>query len=195
MLRIGMSVILVLLAAPMARANDLAGCRQGENSRLKVRACSAVISSGTLQGRDLSWVFDKRGLGRARLGQHERALEDYARAIELDPRNAIALSNRANSLRHTGKLGEAVDDFTRSIRIAPRRYHPYMGRGLAAAAQGSQFFASRDWDTGFNLGGGEAIRAYQQWMKRHGHYTGRVDGIDGPNTRRALLACARDPAC
>ena len=32
-------------------------------------------------------------------------------------------------------------------------------------------------------------------MKERGHYSGAIDGVFGPATRRGLVACAYDPAC
>ena len=73
-----------------------------------------------------------------------RAIADYTEAIRLDPKNAVAYSNRGVALKCKGKIDEAIADFNRSIRArtqnTPSLYRPrhawsakreYAGRSFA----------------------------------------------------------------
>jgi hypothetical protein len=52
-----------------------------------------------------------------------------------------------------------------------------------------------DWEQAIQIDGAPRAKWWQEYMKGKGQYSGAIDGIFGPATRRALLACAIDPAC
>jgi tetratricopeptide (TPR) repeat protein len=55
--------------------------------------------------------FVSRGRAYARMNQHKKAIEDFDRALELDPQdNCCAHTNRAYSYIVTGAIGKAVPD-------------------------------------------------------------------------------------
>ncbi len=51
------------------------------------------------------------------LKEYQRAIEDYSRAIELDPNNAIAYSNRGLSYLRLEHRQQAKDDYSRSWEL------------------------------------------------------------------------------
>jgi tetratricopeptide (TPR) repeat protein len=51
--------------------------------------------------------------------EHQRAVEDFSAAIELDPRSALAFNNRGHNLQQLGRHQEALKDFDQAIRLAP----------------------------------------------------------------------------
>lgn len=52
-------------------------------------------------------------------GRFEAAIDDYTRAIELNPGHCRAYYNRAFSRDRLGRCEEAVADYTRALEIEP----------------------------------------------------------------------------
>lgn len=65
-------------------------------------------------GRAFADVLHLRGVCRSLLGQVERALEDFDRALELNPRYIDALVHRGVALVELGRLAEADACFERA---------------------------------------------------------------------------------
>lgn len=52
-------------------------------------------------------------------GELEKALEDYNRALEINPRYVIALSNRAGAWSRLREYDKAIEDCNRAIEYGP----------------------------------------------------------------------------
>ena len=50
---------------------------------------------------------------------YDRAIQDYDRAIELDPNNAGAFNNRGNAYRDKEMYERAMQDYDRALQIDP----------------------------------------------------------------------------
>lgn len=75
--------------------------------------------------------FNARGNRYSRNGAYEQALQDYTKAIELDPGFAEAYYNRGVSHYELGRYAEAIADFTRAIELNPQDDNAYGRRSLA----------------------------------------------------------------
>lgn len=60
-----------------------------------------------------------------------QAVEDYGKAIELDPEEADAFYNRGNIHLDRQEYREAIDDYTRGIALNPDEAKPYLNRAIA----------------------------------------------------------------
>ena len=60
------------------------------------------------------WAFDRRGSVYKSLGQYDRALQDYNRALEIDSTFDNAYRNRAHVYRKNGFPRAAIADFERA---------------------------------------------------------------------------------
>ena len=78
--------------------------------------------------------------------QHDKAIADYSRAIELDPKDPDYLGLRADSRIAHGEYGGALADFTESIRLAPDRAGGYLRRGDVYLKVGQFHQAGEDYD-------------------------------------------------
>lgn len=83
---------LTTLSALILAILSLAGCRhfhpaKSAASELNrpIEACTCVIESGKLSGKELSLAFGDRGYLYGEIGDYDRAVADYSRAVELDP--------------------------------------------------------------------------------------------------------------
>jgi len=80
--------------------------------------------------------YNNRGLTFGNLGQHERALRDFDRALELDPTLAPAYSNRGNRYGALGQHERALRDYDRALELDPTYATAYSNRGTRYGALG-----------------------------------------------------------
>ncbi len=81
-------------------------------------------------------AYQRTGLIFRELGEEGRAVEflgraisGYDRAIEIDPRDTRAHTNRGGTLHHLGRFEEALLDYDRAIEIDPRNAFAHINRG------------------------------------------------------------------
>lgn len=74
-----------------------------------------------------------RGIAYGNLGQWKKAVTDYSKAIEIDPKITDAYSNRGIAYGNMGQFENAIADFTRAIGIDLKFARAYSNRGLAYA--------------------------------------------------------------
>ena len=74
-------------------------------------------------------AYNKRGDCHTRQGSNLRALEDYAKAIELDPTNSRAYKNRGEIYENLGQLDRALEAYDEAVRIDPKFSGTYFNRG------------------------------------------------------------------
>ncbi len=76
-------------------------------------------------------AWNCRGVAYDRLGQHDKALADTSRGIELDPKIAVAWYNRACLHLQLGQHDKALADFSKSIELDPKDGDAWNNRGIA----------------------------------------------------------------
>ena len=69
-----------------------------------------------------------RGNAYDQLGEPERAIADYVRALELDPRDAYAHRNKGVARTRLGRLGEAMQEFAAAVELKPDYAEAYGSR-------------------------------------------------------------------
>ncbi len=68
-------------------------------------------------------------------GNFDPALADFNKAIELDPKYALAYNGRGNVYDEKGNRDQAIADFTKAIELNPKYYEAYGSRSLAYSLQ------------------------------------------------------------
>ena len=66
-------------------------------------------------------AYLNRGTAYAELGQKERAIEEYSRAIELDPKKTKAYLNRGVAYAELGQMERAIEEYSRAIELIRKR--------------------------------------------------------------------------
>jgi tetratricopeptide (TPR) repeat protein len=89
--------------------------------------------------------FLKSGDSYLNRGDYDKAIADYTRAIEIDPRDAVAYENRGIAYTSKGDIDRAVADFTQAISIDPLYAGTYFNRGCAYDEQGDYDKAIADY--------------------------------------------------
>ena len=78
-------------------------------------------------------------------GDFARALPLWDQVLDLEPRDAAALSNRGNVRLALGDPDGAIDDQSRAIALAPAEIDPHLNRGTAEEALQDWSAAARDY--------------------------------------------------
>jgi hypothetical protein len=89
-------------------------------------------------------VYNGRGIAFAEKGDFIRAIDDYHRALELNPGDAMIHYNLARVCEKAGRVRGAIDAYRRFVDLAPPEYHAYVAPVKAQiktleAGQSSEF--------------------------------------------------------
>ena len=127
--------------------------------------------------RLLAWSLNKRGELLDEDQQPTEALEDFQRAVELDPRNWRAIHNRGVSLAQSGKYKEAMADFDRTIDLQRRFVKAYFNRGELRYELGQFAEAIEDYNLAIRLRPDDsaAYNSRGHAYYRLGNYRGALD--------------------
>jgi tetratricopeptide (TPR) repeat protein len=78
--------------------------------------------------------YNNRGAAYEAKGDNERAIADFNKALDIDPRLAKAYYNRAAVYRAKSEIDRAITDYSKAIEINPLYGHAYFNRGSALFA-------------------------------------------------------------
>ena len=70
------------------------------------------------------------------LSCYEEAVTDYTKAIEWNPRDAVAYNNRGIAYKNQGMYEEAISDYTKGIELNPKDAVIYFDRGYSYDEEG-----------------------------------------------------------
>jgi tetratricopeptide (TPR) repeat protein len=100
MLRVAALSLALVVAASIARADARKDCGQDQEPDLRLRTCAAIINGVHETKHNLAAAYNNRGIAYGEKGEYDRAIADYNRAIQLDPKLAFAYNNRGNAYNH-----------------------------------------------------------------------------------------------
>jgi tetratricopeptide (TPR) repeat protein len=131
------------------------------------------------KGARVSWLT-LRGVARWQTGRLKEAVEDYTRAIEIDPLHADFYVWRAEGLRRLGNPAASIRDASRSIELAPKASAGYMTRAQSRYSIGDLKGALEDatrlvnlaptFERAYTLRGGIRLAM--------GEYQGAIEDLD-----------------
>ncbi|MEM6624595.1 MAG: tetratricopeptide repeat protein [Pseudomonadota bacterium] len=104
----------LLASALGAQAGPAEDCTQGEDPQLSIQGCTTLINAGQLNSEGMAIAHNNRGNAYQRLNDPQQALQEYDRAINLNPNYSTAYNNRAVSNCMVGNINGAIADFTRA---------------------------------------------------------------------------------
>ena len=167
---IRIAVAAMLLAIPAAKAGPIDDCNQELDAALRIRGCTAVLSSGTLAMENLSMAYTNRGVAHASMGKSKRALADFDHAIALDADNWHAVYNRANALFDAGRYLEAVAGYSKAIKLNPSLAYAFLNRGLSQERLNQPEQAAKDYSAALELD--SSLEAASKRLKLLGRQAG-----------------------
>ena len=108
-------------------------------------------------GQTSEEYFDK-GVEYGKNGDYQLAIDNFTRAIRIDPDYADAYYNRGNLYNALGNYEDAIADYTRAIRIDPDYANAYRNRGIAKEYSGLPYCS--DYIKACDLGDKECCEWY-----------------------------------
>jgi len=91
------------------------------------------------------------GLEYYRLENYNLAIENFTKAIELNPNDFYLYSFRGDAYVEIGYYNLAINDYTKSIKLNPNDSNGYNGRGVVYGLQGNYKSAIKDAKKGCEL--------------------------------------------
>ena len=151
-----LTVALLPMAVPAIAepqlADDLTICRERQpNVRAQQDACERVIADGKAAPRDMAAAYAVRGNGFRSKRTHDKAIDAYGKAIELDPDNPGFINARGWIYEITGKDDLAVADFNRALQLRPNAPVLYLNRGTIYLRKGALQSALDDFNAAIRL--------------------------------------------
>jgi tetratricopeptide (TPR) repeat protein len=173
------AILLWLATNPMmARADDVTDCFSIGNKNYtdpnlyagSEQACSRLIAVRT--GRSLAAAYSARGSWRHLQKNYDAALQDYDRALSLDPTNVEIYDYRADSLLAKGDVDSAIATYDKAIGIDPTYAAARYSRGLAYQTKGAVDRARVDYQAAIALpkaraSFGQKEDRIQEWAQRN----------------------------
>ena len=84
-------------------------------------------------------------------GEYDEAIDEFTKAIEIDPNYAEAYNNRGLAYYYTWEYDLAVADYDKAIEIDPDYADAYNNRGNAYADNGQYDLAIADYDRAIEI--------------------------------------------
>lgn len=110
----------------------------------------AQMSACERSSRDAE-VFTSAGVTHLQMGQYDRAIRNFDRALSLHPGLVVAWRNRALAHREKGDYERAIADYDQASVLAPSDARVFTERGAAYVLLGDYRQAVRDFDRAIAL--------------------------------------------
>jgi tetratricopeptide (TPR) repeat protein len=127
----------LLLTSTPVKSDAVDDCFGGYDPADIVTGCTQLLGSAWVTDDQIPLVFNNRGNAYGLLRLNQKAIEDYSRAIALEPNYIEARYNRATTYLEMNDLELAITDFTDLLKAAPGRIGAYNNRGLAFLRAGN----------------------------------------------------------
>ena len=137
-----MRLFLTALVCALTSGNALAQNQQdwksceAEQAETALPACTRLIESGTLDDKKRVIAYDNRGVAHFRQADYDRAIADYTKAIEIDPKYARARMRRGAAYGMKGDHDQAIMDSTEALKLDPTDWKAYHNRANANERKG-----------------------------------------------------------
>ena len=110
-----------------------------------------VISSQPVNDLILAEAYCYRAYAYDSTGNHDLAIADYNKAIDLNPDFAYAYRNQAFTYERTGEMDPAINNYSKVIELNPSTSIPYSDRARAYRKKGETDLAIKDYRRAIDL--------------------------------------------
>lgn len=116
-----------------------------------ISSCSWVIARDSVDRVDLATAYKNRGNAYDDKGEYERALEDYERALAINPADADAFNSRGTTYTALERYDLAIRDFDEAMKLNPSSPIALSNRCFAKAVSGELEQALADCDEALRM--------------------------------------------
>ena len=95
--------------------------------------------------------YYQRGIAKIKKGDFEGSIEDFNKAIELDPKHHYAYASRGQAYRQNGNFNESINDLNHAIKLYPQFGWAYAQRGETYRMKRDYEKAIDDFDRGLKF--------------------------------------------
>jgi len=96
--------------------------------------------------------------------ENQQSINDFNKAIELNPKDEVAYYNRGNTYRTLGNYQQAINDYNKAIELNPKDADAYCNRGVAYYALGNIDMAIQNLKMSAQLG----LKRAQDYLRSKG---------------------------
>lgn len=104
-------------------APDKLGTCASASGNAAIEACTALIDSGKLAGADLALALVARGDAFEAAAQYDKAIQDYTKAIALDPASAPAHFGLGWAYEDSNRAEQAAAEFQKGAELFGKAQH------------------------------------------------------------------------
>lgn len=126
-------------------------------------------------------VYNTHGIAYSENSEHDRAMEAFDKAIELQPDYISAHYNRGLAYMRIGEVDKALADYSGAIQFKPNYAEAYNNRGIAYHKKGEVIYAIQDYSTAIGLN----PKLAEPYANRGNLYLSRLD------IHRAVSDCTK----
>ncbi len=107
---------------------------------------SGFLKKGELSFSDRLRALHSRGDAFNKIGQFQKAMDDYDQIIELNPDSPASYFPRSLAYYRRGMFRQAIKDFSQIIQLDPDHFYAYLYRSEAFFWEGNFALAIEDYD-------------------------------------------------
>jgi tetratricopeptide (TPR) repeat protein len=141
-------------------------CFEKASPEQKIQGCDAVIKANKEAPDVIATAYLWHGVTVRKLGQNDRALQDYNQAIRLNPGFADAFNSRCYLYVLTNRLQDALKDCNESLRLNPKNQYAYDSRGFAYLKLGMLDASIADYNAALNIEPGRPYSMFGRGLAR-----------------------------
>ncbi|MGZ3649151.1 MAG: tetratricopeptide repeat protein [Syntrophales bacterium] len=112
-----------------------------------------------------SWV--EKGVALVMEGKYNEAIEAFDKAIELNPKDAVAYNNRGAAYGQTGNYKQQIEDSTKALQMNPKDAVAFNNRGVAYGELGNYQQEIEDCTRAIELNPNLAMAYYHRGIAYH----------------------------
>ena len=116
-----------------------------------IEICSQIINHPDAGDEIKADTLLNRANSYDNKGEYDRAIQDYDKAIELNPNDAEAYNNRGVAYENKEEYDRAIQDFDKAIELNPNDAEAYRNRGIAYEHKEEHDRAIQDFDKAIEL--------------------------------------------
>ena len=133
---------------------------------IAIAAALSVIATGSpliaARANPLATQHFNQGNEKYEAGNYQGAIDDWSKAIEVNPQGAGSYYNRGIAKDKLGDYQGAIADLTKTIEINPQYVDAYLNRGVARELVNDLEGACNDWRKAAGLG----LKEPAEWVKK-----------------------------